>query len=492
MPKLLNKRPILFLAVALMVGIFVGGLIFGNLILSIIIPVAILLCGIIFFLISKKFLSLLVFLAMAVGVTGAIIDYNVKITNIDRSAVISGRVEEIRNNKNVVLSDFTVDGVEYKGKILLKYNESEVGNRITYYGKIKTIDMDIFDTYVTSYYNDGIFYKSSLYNLYEVNSGALKLSEKIKNKFSNTISKYMEDSDVGVAKSLIFGDKSMLSQEDNNLIREAGVSHIFAVSGLHVGFLIALFVFIMKKLRLNRYLQLFVIIAAIIFYGILCGNPPGLKRAGIMSVVYLSGNLLCRKNDTLSTLSLSVLLILLFKPFELFDLGFIMSVSAVFGIVLFYKPIYKFLSFKIKNKLYLTVAGSFAMTISANAFLLPISFNIFNSFALYMLFTNLFVVPLTAITYSGLVLTFLLSLIFDGFGAIYFVLKYPLIAIRAICKVFAFLPFASVPLFALNAFTAVYLLCLILISRFILIKPKYKAITVFTLIPISSIMFLLL
>ncbi|NCA92065.1 ComEC/Rec2 family competence protein [bacterium] len=491
MPRILNNRPILYLAVALMLGIFVGGLIFGNLILSIIIPIVIFQCGIIFCLFSKKFFTFLIFLAMAVGVAGVIIDYNVNIVSVDKKAVISGRVEEIRNGKKVVLSNFSVDGEEFKGKILINYKIGEVGDKISYYGKIKTNELDIFDTYAMSYYNDGIFYQSELYYLYEVSDGPLKLDEKVKNKFNTTISRYMKKQDVGIAQSLIFGDKSGLSQEDNTLIREAGVSHIFAVSGLHVGFLIALFVFIMKKLRLNRYVQLFTIIAVIVLYGVLCGNPPGLKRAGIMSVVYLVGNLLTRKNDSLSTLSLSVLLILIFKPFELFDIGFIMSVSAVFGIVLFYKPVYSFLAFKMKNKLYLAVCASFAMTISANAFLLPISFNVFNSFSLYMLFTNLFVVPLTAITYSLLVLTFVFSLIFEGFGVIYFVIKYPLIAIRAICKVFTFLPFASLPLSAMGIFTAVYIFCLILLSRFIMIKPKYKGITVLSLISLSGVMFLL-
>lgn len=491
MPKIVNKRLIVFLAVAFMLGIFVGALVFHNLILTVIIPLVILLCGIIFYVFSKKLMVLVLFIAFAVGAVSYVIDYNINVKEISSNSVVSGRVSEIVADK-IVLSKISIDGKKFRGKILVKGDAVDIGQNLTYYGSIETIDFDIFDTYSMNYYNDDIFYESKIIYVKEIKQDKLNVFESIKERTTTILNRYMEQEDTGIVKSLLFGDKSTLKYEDSVLIRSAGVSHIFAVSGLHVGFLIALLIFILKKMRVKPTFQLLIIGIIIFLYGFLCGFPAGLKRAGIMALVYLLSNLTCNKNDNLTTLSLSVLIILLMNPVEMFDLGFIMSVSAVFGIILFYKPIYSFLSFKCKNKAYLFLVGSIALTLSANVFLLPISCNIFQTLSVYMLLGNLVIVPLVTFAYSSLILVAFLSLIYQGFGILYVGLRYPVIAIRAVCKLISMLPMATLALPSMGIFTFTYITSFLIMSRFIMVKRTTKFITIIGLVGISVLTFLLI
>lgn len=491
MPRVVNKRIIVFLTIAFMLGIFTGGLIFNNLILTIIIPISVLLLGIIFYFLSKKLLLLVLLFAFSLGSASYVIDYKINVKQINTVCQISGKaVDSV--GKNLVLSNISIDGKSCRGNVLLKGSTANIGEQITYYGAIETMDFCVFDSYAMSYYNDNVFYQSTLFYDIEIGEGKQDIFEKIKGKITTVLSRYMADEDTGIVKSLLFGDKSSLRYEDNTLIRSAGVSHIFAVSGLHVGFLMALIIFVLRKLRISPSLQLIIVALSILFYGFLCGFPAGLKRAGIMGIVYLLSSLTCNKNDSLTTLSLSMLIILIINPLEMFDLGFLMSVSAVFGITLFYRPIYKFLSFKCKNKIYLFVVGSVALTLSANIFLLPISFNIFNTFSVYMVLSNLIIVPLVTVAYSSLIFVAFLTLIFEGFGVLYVALKYPVIAIRAVCKIIDILPLSTVSLPSMGIFTVAYIASFLVLSRYIMIKPRYKLATVSGFVAVSIFAFLLL
>lgn len=491
MSRVINHRLVVFATIAFMVGIFVGGLVFNNIILTIVIPLAMLLCGIIFYFASKKFIVLLLFVTFAIGSICYVIDYNINVKDINDNAVISGRISQL-DNKSMVLSNISIDGKKHRGKVYLTDGYGNFGDIITYYGTIKTLKFDIFDTYSMNSYNDDVFYESNFIYIKDLSAGKINIFEKINNKTTLVLDKYMTKEDTGIVKSLLFGDKSSLIYQDNMLIRRAGVSHIFAVSGLHVGFLIGLLIFILRKLRAKPSLQIIVVGVLIFLYGFLCGFPAGLKRAGIMAIVYLLANLTCNKNDNLTTLSLSIMIILIMNPLEMFDLGFLMSVTAVFGIILFYKPIYAFLAYKFTNKAYLFVAGSFALTLSANVFLLPISCNIFQSLSVYMLLSNLIIVPLVSIAYSSLILIATLSLIFEGFGIFYTVAKYPVIAIRAVCKIINVLPLTTLALPALGIFTFTYIASFIILSRFIMVKPKIKIISIGGLTGLSVLIFLLI
>lgn len=458
MTKIINRRAVLFVTVALMLGIFIGGLVIDNLILTIVLPIAFFAVGLIFLLGWKKVLICAVYFALAAGTALYAADFHIGFDGeVNKNCSVTARVEK-RSGKYFIVEDLLIDGEKYKGKARVITEENlATGDIISFECTAKTLTRDIFDNYDNAAYSDRIYYELSPTAFLTAERGELKFFEKVKARITAPVYRYMEAEDAGIAVSLLFGDKSGLTEYDGEIIRGIGMSHVFAVSGLHVGFLTALIIFILKKLKIGPKASLVAVCVALIFYGFLTGFPAGIKRAAIMTVIYFIAPLTRRKADPVTTLSAACFIILFTNPRELFDLGFIMSVSAVLGIILFYKPIYSGLLRNKTNKILKYSVGGIATTLSANILLLPIFFNVFNSVALYSVAANLIILPLVTVAYTMLSVASLFTAAIPPLGFLYFPAQYPLVLIRLLSGVVYSLPFAEISVSAMGAVSAAYL-----------------------------------
>jgi ComEC/Rec2-related protein len=148
--------------------------------------------------------------------------------------------------------------------------------------------------------------------------------------------KQLSENSRGVLIALLTGDRSFLSKSTKELFREAGVVHVLAISGMHVGVLYLLFVFIFKKvLRLKGKTALFLIVIGIVFYAFLSGLSPSVVRATIMLLLIQFGSLLNSNVKTLNLVISAGWIMLVYEPFWIYDIGFQLSFSAVIGILIF-------------------------------------------------------------------------------------------------------------------------------------------------------------
>lgn len=141
--------------------------------------------------------------------------------------------------------------------------------------------------------------------------------------------------------AIILGDKSAVSSEDRMTFADAGVSHIFAVSGFHVS-MIAMFILGILSLCLfgeMRKWKFLLALPFIWFYILLVGASPSTLRAGIMLTVGFAALFLQRKNSPVKALAWAVILILSFNASALFDIGFQLSVICVASILLIARPL---------------------------------------------------------------------------------------------------------------------------------------------------------
>lgn len=490
--KITNRRTVVFVAVALMLGIFIGGLSFDNLILIIAIPIAFVAVGMIFYFGFKKLLLCAIFIAVALGSAAFSIDCAVNFDGaVTGQHYVAGRVASV-GERYAVVDSLTFDGVKHKGKARVNIVQNvSVGDTVDFIGTVETFDFDIFDTYSCLNFNDKIYYEAETDKI-NVTGNKLKFFEKLKRRITAPIYRFMDTRDAGIAVSLLFGDKSGLSEADGEIINGIGLSHVFAVSGLHVGFLTALIIFILKKLRARPVTMLVFTVAALVVYGFLTGFPAGIKRAAIMSVIYMLAPFVRRKSDPLSALSAASFLILIFNPRELFDLSFIMSVSAVLGIIVFWKPIYNGLSGKRRNPIKNYICGGVATTVSANLFLLPVCFNVFNGVAVYAIIGNLLILPLVTIAYSMTAMSALLVAISPSKGFLYYLAQFPIISIRVLARFIYSLPYAKISVGGMGAATACYLVAIIICTPIIQLDKKIKLICVslLTAVGISIAVFL--
>jgi len=142
--------------------------------------------------------------------------------------------------------------------------------------------------------------------------------------------------DVAVLDSLLLGYRSQMPQELYRAYARTGTLHIFAISGSHVVILAAVIVFALGMFRVRRTRWVLFVGPLIVFYTVMTGLQPSAVRACIMAIVFMLAPLLGRQSDIFSSLAVSAILILAVVPSDLFDIGAVLSFTAVLGIVLLY------------------------------------------------------------------------------------------------------------------------------------------------------------
>lgn len=306
---------------------------------------------------------------------------------------------------------------------------------------------------------------------FEVEAGKQSFKDIIKNStYQNLISNLNYDN-ANISYAILFGDKQGLSQDLSNMFSYAGISHILAVSGLHIGVLVSAIMFILKKIKMNKFVRLGILSAILIFYSYLCSFTPSVCRASIMAIVLSLCDIYLIEYDSLSSLSIAGLIILAFNPFALFTVSFQLSFLCIFAIISLAPTLSKMLE---KIKLPKVLASSLALSIATNLAILPVGFNNFAKVSLLGIITNIFVLPIFSITYVLLFGVAFLSLILPFMG---FLLKVPelfLHIIKTIANYVSNIKFGIFKIFYVSFWTLTLILIISIILHFFIIKKYIK------------------
>lgn len=429
----------------------------------------------------KKILGFIVI--FAVGFTAMVVDLNVSQAD-DYSSVyaeVTGRVckETVQNSygSRFYLDGISVDGVEAFGVMEVDVSELSsapdygLGDKVTLFCEVESVELNPFSSDFSRYDKMGVTYKATLKIWRDADGKELTLTDKVMKRLDGAFSAVFSSEEKGVAKSLLFGDKSNLDAVGYENIRAAGLAHIFAVSGLHIGFLVGVAAFILKKLRANNVITCIVLAILILTYGTLCGFTSSLIRASVMTAVVFIARLLKKRPDGLSSLATAVFVIVVLNPTAIFDVGFQMSVASVGGIILFADPIAK----KLRNAVkYRFVSGSVALSVSATAGIFPVTTNVFNTFSLYFVLSNLVCLPLVSGLFIYLAVGALICLIVPAAAPLLYPVKYLIFAVMRIVEFIASLPFAVIGTMSMGAIAVVYVVTLVNLSRFNMLDKRDK------------------
>jgi len=225
----------------------------------------------------------------------------------------------------------------------------------------------------------------------------------IKNKINKKFAQMLEPKTEEYVKSIIWGEKKNLSEQILENFKKTGLMHLLAVSGLHVGLFTGI-VAVFLSFFMRRTTAIFASIPFAFFYSILCGMSPSSLRAAIMFSVVAVSFFLGRKKSIGGGLFFSAFLMLLWEPYLIFSLSFLLSYFATFSIVFFSKIPYKFL----KKFLPDYIAGIMAISFSCQIFIIPLLNENFLEFSSLPLITNLFALPLA----GGIVFSVFLNFLF--------------------------------------------------------------------------------
>lgn len=225
-----------------------------------------------------------------------------------------------------------------------------------------------------------------------------------------------KDGEAGrLLRAVVLGDKSGLSRTHQEAFSVAGVSHVLALSGLHLGIVYAfLFVLLSQLLRLWRHcswqpmLVQLILLLAIWGYVLLVGMSSSIVRSAVMLSVYSVVSLLSRDKMSVNTLAFTGIIMLLSNPLLVWDVSFQLSFAAVLSIFIFYPFIYSVVAHRTSFRPLLSLWALISVSVAAQVGTAPLVAYYFGRFSNYFLLSNLLVVPLiTVVLYIGLLLLLL-------------------------------------------------------------------------------------
>jgi len=426
------KRPLIIITLSQIAGI-VTGYLFRSVVIVFIISLAFLFFCLIAFNKSKYAFAVL-FYTLVFFIAGALGYLYTDTVNTTKYREFSGNTVQIKgivvsepgiSNGSVKYviktSEIIFNGIEktVKGKILLTVvpdsgSYIDYGREIIVRGKIKLPNEARnqggfnYAMYLAQSGISATVYASfdSVEFLGYGNSNILvKAGRAVRNKIVEVIDKSLPFQQAQLLNGMLIGYAEKLDENVEEVFKDAGLTHIMAVSGANIGFIILLFTFIFKKIGLGKRLSSAVMICILIFFAFITGFSPSVVRAVIMGIICMAAGLFRREYDLPNSLALSALLMLLFNPFILFNIGFQLSYAATISILVLFKYIKSILySIFVPEKL----AEMIAVTLSAQIGVLPISVFYFNRISIISVVSNLLVAPvLEPITIIGVIMAFM-------------------------------------------------------------------------------------
>lgn len=386
--------------------------------------------------------------------------------------VVGRVIEKSRDEENckLTLADVYIGENKEKGKLvaylpLSFYETVGLSDEVMLHGFVAT-DTSLSDTYgFRAYAIEQNIQFSMEAEKCTITGSKFNLFCFIRTRMTDAIYAGMDETTAGVTVAVLFGDTTSIDSGLLDNIRQGGIAHIFAVSGLHIGALFAACVGSIQKTRLRKMPKLarfFLVAGVLILYGGICGFSASVVRAIVTCLLFYASNLLGTNSDSSENLGAAAFLLIARSPSTLFTAGFQLSFAACFGIVWVAKPmirrINRLFDYKrnvaIKNgedthprtvweTLRRAIVSFLCVSVSAQFATAPILLSSFGYLSVWSLLLNCIFVPiLSALFWLLLLLVLLASILPLGMSGV--VLYLPTLVWSALLLVFQIFDFSSV------------------------------------------------
>ncbi|OAT86925.1 ComEC/Rec2 family competence protein [Candidatus Arthromitus sp. SFB-turkey] len=353
-----------------------------------------------------------------------------------------------KNSKDVILKSRDIISRKYIIKDFENLDDIKIGMILNLDGEIKKL----------SYYDVGIVGEIKNYKINEFKTDFIYKFINMKNVIKDFFVMKFGDEKGNILSGLTFGDTSGLDKEYKNDLKSLGLVHILSVSGFHMNLI---FMFISKILSVAP--SLFISFLYLMFTGV---KVSGI-RAFTMMFLKQTAPKLYRTYDGINALCVAGVIILLLRPYEIFNMGFVYSFSATLGILMFNRKINDYF-----YKMPKLLADSVSLILSAQIFIFPISILIERKLEFGFLLSNMLLVPF----YSVLMI---FGILFVFFGMVPIVNEIILYLINFIFAVIdggiLFIKIITPKGIYLNDYIIIFILCLYVIY-FLSKKVSYNKI----------------
>ncbi len=327
----------------------------------------------------------------------------------EHSSAYTVKIESISGNnvtyKAVLISTFPLEmsvGDTLRGTFELKSTDEEVAGMSA--SKINS-DADVLLSAVLYEPNDAEIkrFRHDLpwYRYIFEDNGLSVLVSNAKGAITGRMDKLFGEDSSALAKAFLLGDKSDISAEAARDFRRTGLSHIFAVSGMHISILLGTLELIMRKLCLHKYIRIAIVSIAAIPMLALTGFAMSAVRSVLMLWIVYMFFVISEDSDGPTRLFVSITIILIILPYSVYDLGLWMSFLATLAIVTIFADIQEKFHKRKHEKLYVKILRNILMiaimTVLCSMFLLPIQCYVFGEMSLVSIPANILISPLASV-----------------------------------------------------------------------------------------------
>ncbi|HBK02372.1 MAG TPA: hypothetical protein DDY77_05020 [Clostridiales bacterium] len=266
-----------------------------------------------------------------------------------------------------------------------------VGDIVKIEGKVKFVSYEDFNVYPLKNSYDFEAYYASV----TVEKKTADFFSRVSSLAEQAVLKNMGETEGGICVALLLGDTRYVGEELYEKFSLAGVAHIFAVSGLHVGFLATAFAFVLEKLGIRRIAKTLAVAIISFVYAGFCGFSVSSLRAVIMCAILGFSTSTGLKYDFLNSISTAFVAVMLLFPESLFAYGTLLSFGAVYSVAFLSEPFSKIFAFMPKN------IGS-ACSVSASVFFgtFPIIAFMSGQVSLLTILFNVLTIPLIGVLFT--------------------------------------------------------------------------------------------
>ena len=285
--------------------------------------------------------------------------------------------------REVIQGTYYLKTIEEKDYFL---NNLKYGSKVELSGELNNpINNTIPNTfnYKKYLYNKGI-YKILNITTFTIISNKMNVFYAFKNNINERIKNIDNDDYV---KTFILGDKNGIDSEIFSNYQTLGVTHLFAISGMHIGLFALVILFILKKFNMPENKALFVTMIVIGIYGALTGFPASIRRAYVLFIFVSLNKIFELKIKSINLLILTIIINILFDSFIIYDIGFLYSTVTTAGLIISNKDL-KTGNYFIKLLKVSIISYLFSMPITINNFFVINPLSPIN---------NLFIVPLVSL-----------------------------------------------------------------------------------------------
>lgn len=379
---------------------------------------------------------------------------------VDIKGQIVSVPNNISNNKvRFFFEVYDVDGEKVSGKTLVNVtsesNNFRAGDYYEMKGRIKTP----FKSGNPSQFDYGKYLKNfDTHTVFYANKSDCKILDKklsakwtfiqnlniLRDKIINVHAQYLKSPNLEILGGIVFGDDAVAPPDYIKAsFVNSGLLHILAASGMNVAFIYGFWVFFMRRARIPFKLTVISGMVLVVIYTMMTGLGASVIRAALMLILILIGKLMDRDSHSVSLLALVAMLMLIYKPAFINDVGFQLSFIVTFGLLTTANVIFE----RFKDNKPLSFTLSFLLIpIVAQIWVAPIQMFYFNTISVYSVFANILSVPfLSIVSFGGFISSILaiFSPITDKICLLLdFLLNFALHAIVYISNFFGGLPYS--------------------------------------------------